>query len=363
MIQESDTTENRYLFDHTWDEERVRLTSLAAELDPGTFRHLDALGVGEGWTCLEVGAGTGSVARWLAERVGASGHVLATDLDTRCLDSAGYPNLEVRRHDILHDELPAERFDLVHVRWVLCWLPSPQDGLELLVSTLRPSGWLLAEEPDFVTARHASPAGVYRKVGIATLRVMESMSALNSEYGRRLFDDLRGQPLTDVRAEGRAPMVRGGQPHAGTEFLRVTIERLRAAIVAADEATDAEVEQAIALLDDPSFTTIFPMTMAGSGQPEISLLKRWSLDGVQVAIPAALSAQLSAPLSALSVALAATGASDWRVIPAAIPLFPRLSRSTPAGTSEVRTPTGLSTRVWSAVITTNDAKRATQRSL
>jgi len=266
MIQDSDEKEKGYLFDHTSNEERVRLTSLAAELDLGTFRYLDALGVGEGWTCLEVGAGTGSVARWLAERVGGSGRVLATDLDTRYLDSAGYPNLEVRRHDVLRNDLPAGQFDVVHVRWVLCWLPSPQEGLERLVRTLRPGGWVLAEEPDFVTARHSSPAGVYSNVGMATLRVMESMSALNCEYGRRLFDDLRGQPLIEVRAEGRAPMVSGGQPLAGAEFIRVTIERLRSAIVAAGEVTDEEVEHAIALLRDPSFTTIFPITMAAWGQ-------------------------------------------------------------------------------------------------
>jgi signal transduction histidine kinase len=34
-----------------------------------------------GWGCLEVGAGRGSMAVWLAEQVGESGEVVATDID------------------------------------------------------------------------------------------------------------------------------------------------------------------------------------------------------------------------------------------------------------------------------------------
>ena len=38
-----------------------------------------------GWRCLEVGAGRGSMAVWLAERVGDRGHVVATDIDVSYL--------------------------------------------------------------------------------------------------------------------------------------------------------------------------------------------------------------------------------------------------------------------------------------
>jgi hypothetical protein len=64
-------------------EPRQRLGALEARLDPGTIQLLDALGNLEEWRCLEVGAGAGSIASWLAHRVGPRGHVLATDLDLR----------------------------------------------------------------------------------------------------------------------------------------------------------------------------------------------------------------------------------------------------------------------------------------
>src|ERR1700733_2079319 len=54
-----------------------------------------------GWGGLEVGAGRGSMAVWLAERVGASGHVVATDIDVTYLERLNIPNLEVRLKNII----------------------------------------------------------------------------------------------------------------------------------------------------------------------------------------------------------------------------------------------------------------------
>ena len=79
---------------------RVDDGSLTGEPDPAatdrfaalsaTFDGLDArpprrLGLRAGWTCWEVGAGGPAVPSWLAERVGPTGRVVATDLDTSWL--------------------------------------------------------------------------------------------------------------------------------------------------------------------------------------------------------------------------------------------------------------------------------------
>jgi len=108
-----------YLFDQAWRQEHDRLHALEALFDDASAHHLARLGVGPGWRCLEVGAGAGGVARWLADRVGPSGQVLATDLDPRFLDGHGRANLQVRQHDILTDPLPDTLFDLAHARAVL----------------------------------------------------------------------------------------------------------------------------------------------------------------------------------------------------------------------------------------------------
>ncbi len=113
-------TDSSYLFDNAALEAEARFGALTSLFDPVTFRHLDSLGVREGWSCLEVGAGGGSVASWLATRVGESGRVLATDLDTRWLErQLRAPNVEVCRHSVVVDPLPEAHFDLVHERLVL----------------------------------------------------------------------------------------------------------------------------------------------------------------------------------------------------------------------------------------------------
>jgi trans-aconitate methyltransferase len=113
-----------------------------------------------------VGAGGGSIARWLAERVGPTGIVVATDIDTRFLDGQELPNLEVRRHDITRDALERDRFDLVHVRAVLEHLPERDAILGHLVASLKPGGWLLAEDGQWDSSlpEHDDAVEVSRRV-------------------------------------------------------------------------------------------------------------------------------------------------------------------------------------------------------
>ena len=67
----TDAAEGSHYFaaDAEADDELARLKLLEALCDPWTFRCLDGIAVRQGWRCLEVGAGAGSVVRWLSERV------------------------------------------------------------------------------------------------------------------------------------------------------------------------------------------------------------------------------------------------------------------------------------------------------
>ena len=60
-------------------EEHARLDLLQQIFDPTTEKRL-ALAQ-PGWRCLEAGAGRGSIARYLSGKVGASGEVIAVDID------------------------------------------------------------------------------------------------------------------------------------------------------------------------------------------------------------------------------------------------------------------------------------------
>src|SRR5262245_15816586 len=96
-----------YIFDNAAERETgERFSNLELLHDPHTVRHLLEAGVGRGWRCLEIGGGSGSIARWLANCVGPEGHVLVTDIDPRFLANISGANIEVRRHDIGADSLP-----------------------------------------------------------------------------------------------------------------------------------------------------------------------------------------------------------------------------------------------------------------
>jgi SAM-dependent methyltransferase len=98
---------------------------------------------------LEVGFGGGSVARWLAGRVGPAGRVVATDLAVEHLAGTDLPNLEVRRHDLLADPLEDGAYDLVHARALVEHLADPAAGLDRLLRAVRPGGALVVEDVDF----------------------------------------------------------------------------------------------------------------------------------------------------------------------------------------------------------------------
>src|SRR3954464_13396744 len=97
---------DRYLFDNTARQAGDRFGALGSLFDPVTFRHLDELGIEPGQRCWEVGAGGGSVVRWMADRVGPSGFVWATDLDVQWLQAGGQrPTGPISRPHLIPDDV------------------------------------------------------------------------------------------------------------------------------------------------------------------------------------------------------------------------------------------------------------------
>lgn len=244
----------RYSFDNAWTHGRERLQGLEQLLDAGTIRHLEALGIGEGWRCLEVGAGGGSITDWLCRRVGPSGFVMATDLETRFLEALAAPNLEVRRHDIATDDLPERTFDLVVSRLVLEHVRDREHALRSMLTALRPGGWLLCEDTDASSVTLLSPTDrgsceLFMKVEHAKDCAMAKRG--HAYCGRELFVRFRALGLTGVRAEGRVPLVYAGT--AAARWKRLSVEQVRADVVRSGLATNANVDAYLALVDSADF--------------------------------------------------------------------------------------------------------------
>jgi SAM-dependent methyltransferase len=220
----------------------TRFEALATLFDPSTFRHLREIGVGAGWRCWEVGAGGMSVPNWLAARVGPTGLVMATDIDTSWL--AGADHVHILRHDVGEEDPPATDLDLVHARLVLTHVPQRDTALASMIAALRPGGRILIEEADpglqplLCPDDHGPAQHLANRLrnGFRTL-----MSARNADlnYGRTLPRLLRDHGLVDVAADAYFPIT---APACAT-LERATVEQIRDRLISAGIATAAEIDQ------------------------------------------------------------------------------------------------------------------------
>uniref|UniRef100_UPI0031D96FF5 class I SAM-dependent methyltransferase n=1 Tax=Saccharothrix mutabilis TaxID=33921 RepID=UPI0031D96FF5 len=244
-----DVTTTGYVFDNHSLHAAEQHRCLAAAHDPATFARLAQTGVRKGWRCLEVGAGGGSVAHWLALR---SGSVLATDVKPDHVAPA--PGLTVTRHDVVRDPLPEDEFDLVHARLVLQHLPEREAVLRKLVRALRPGGWLQLDEYDktygpVLLAPDDESARLYEKFLAAKERVFAEAGS-DGAWGRRVAASMVAAGLVEVDP---VPVVHPWRPDSpGVRLLVGLTHQLRDRLVAAG-LTDDDLRRVRDVLAHPGF--------------------------------------------------------------------------------------------------------------
>lgn len=241
-----------YVYDNADADEHRRLRSLQANLDPPTFAILTELGVTQGWTCWEVGAGAGSVARWLAEQTGPSGRVLATDLDVSPFQ-VSHDRVNLVEHDVVSDSPPEGPFDLVHARLVLEHLPQRDEVLKTLAAAVKPGGWLVVADSLAVGLR-ASPSLPETERFNAAMRLVAARAGWDTTYGERLVGQMMALGLTEVHGRGHAGINPPGEMWIAYQH---TIRRLRNQLVETGEVTDGELDKLDAALTTPNGDTTF----------------------------------------------------------------------------------------------------------
>ena len=254
--------------DREFEVELSRLRLIEGKGDPVTTRHLATLGVASGWRCLEVGAGGGSIACWLGERVGPDGHVVATDVDPRFLRDLTLANVEVRRHDISKDDLEVGAFDLVHCRSLLVHIGDPEAALRRMMAALCPGGRLLAEEPDFGTMAAVDDshplAQVFNKALAVRFRFVADAGIMDGFLGKSLPSMMAGIGLVEIGNEGTVTIARGGDP-ASHNWLSVW-ERLDGLLLAEGALDESEVADTRRALLDPTFWYRNSLVLAAWGR-------------------------------------------------------------------------------------------------
>ena len=210
-------SDSPYLMSNVHPETAARFDGLERTLDSISTGHLDRLGVTAGARCLEIGAGGGSIARWLADRVGPGGRVVAVDLDTRWFRHDGSPQLEVREVDLVSGPIPAGPWDLIHERLVLQHIPARLEVLDELVARLAPGGWLVVEDFDTGEVRTTDRDGPHHdliaRMATAFNRLLGERGGA-SDFAADAWRHLRQRGLVDTGASGHVVFDMGGEGFA-----------------------------------------------------------------------------------------------------------------------------------------------------
>lgn len=247
------------LFGHTVPNEQRRLRLVQEVFDPITIPVLTGRGIAPEWRCLELGAGAGSIAQWMAQQ---GAQVIATDTDTAFLDRISSENLRVLRHNVVTDDFPPGTFDLIHARFLLEHLPQRDALLAKAAGWLAPGGWLVVEDAA-AFAMEASPYPAMRRMRNAMRRYMEVSIGTDAHWAPRLPVLLAAADLTDT---GMSVTVIVNDHGPATAFMRTTAAQLGQGMIADGYVTEAEFTSAMRLFDDPTYVDMLAAVVSAWGR-------------------------------------------------------------------------------------------------
>ncbi|WP_392667897.1 class I SAM-dependent methyltransferase [Streptomyces sp. LN785] len=242
------------------EDDRIDLAALT--YDDMTMARLRDLGAGPGWNCLDVGAGTGTIARRLLREAGVAS-VLAADRDTRFLAAHPYPGLTALEADIGAPGFDPGRFHLVHARFVLMHIPARQRLIAALGGLLAPGGVLvLSDAVDLTTA--TAPRTPYTQVMRAMWQGLRETIGTDISWVPDYPRLLRATGLHAVAAEIHVPPLVPGSPIS--RFWAETWGRARESILATGLVDDTTLDEAVRYLESPECAALPPGMITAWGR-------------------------------------------------------------------------------------------------
>jgi ubiquinone/menaquinone biosynthesis C-methylase UbiE len=238
---------------------------------PATQMMLDVAEVRTGSRVLDVAAGTGDQTIMMAQRVGPTGYVLATDISASMLDltadmarEAGFTNVETRVMDAENIDLDADSFDAVVCQLGLMLFPDPAKVLRAMRRVVRPGGKVAALV--FSTAEknpyQGIPMDVARCFGSAPLPLFSlgETNVLESTFRESGLHDVTVRSASISRHfSSTAEMIRRLKE---TAFLRVPIEKLAEA---EREQAWTEIERQFSRYEGPNGVDVPGEFLIGAG--------------------------------------------------------------------------------------------------
>lgn len=220
-----------------------RLARQAHVMAGATERFLAGLGLGAGWSCLDVGCGDGQVTLAMARAAGADGRVVGIDADADALELARAAAARAGVAAAFVDDDAAQpiasgSFDLAYARLLLSHLVDPSAVVRAMASEVRPGGVVAVEDLFLGTLSSEPPAPALDRlqdVYGATVRFHGG----DPTIGPRLRALLAAAGLEDVIEETVANPMESVDDKL---FLAQLVRNMRGAILEAGAAADAEID-------------------------------------------------------------------------------------------------------------------------
>jgi ubiquinone/menaquinone biosynthesis C-methylase UbiE len=156
---------------------------------------MDAIGLKQGMTAAEIGAGRGRYVMHLANRVGAQGRVYAEDIDASALSHLrdrcrkwDIRNVEIVVGDVTDPKLPAWTLDLIFIISSYHHFQDPVALLRNARAALKPDGVVAIGEwaPAGGGGEYVTPEQMISQMGAAGFR-LERLDPLLKASGMNLF--------------------------------------------------------------------------------------------------------------------------------------------------------------------------------
>src|SRR5579872_5932702 len=132
---------------------RKRLDLQGKVYNPGSQQFLLEQGIKKGWSVLEVGCGSGTMSKWLAEQVGKQGRVFCIDnsrsqvlATQRLAKKSKLKQIECHELSVFDLDKVKEKFDLIYLRFVLIHLDDPLNALIKIKGCLKKGGRLVIND-------------------------------------------------------------------------------------------------------------------------------------------------------------------------------------------------------------------------
>lgn len=249
---------SQYIFSSQDKEaEYERLCLIQESFDEKTQKHLLKAGLKEGMDCLEVGVGAGSILLWMKEQLSSDSAIVGVDLDTSYCEDEG---LQLLQGDLLDLDID-QKFDLIHLRYVLVHNLKAKEILTKLYSLLKPNGKLIIEEPDFTLAKwmDSEYMDACKRVNSAICKMFENRG-LKAHYGSSMHLGLEEVGFEIEENRSYLHLCSGGEDVA--RLMLSSTKALSKEYIDTKLCSDDDIEKYIASCNDPESLAVYYATIA-----------------------------------------------------------------------------------------------------